>query len=53
MWRTCVRRMGDLKAAHDQGRKLLQSQSHTVRCVVENGKHLAAQVDGTDCWQCL
>jgi ketosteroid isomerase-like protein len=40
-----VRRMADLKSAYDQGRKLLQRQSYTVRRVIESGENVAVEVE--------
>jgi ketosteroid isomerase-like protein len=42
-----VRRAADLRAAYEQGRKILQSQTYTVQRVVEAGDEVAIELEWT------
>ena len=40
-----VRRAADLRAAYEQGRKLLRSQTYTVQRIVEAGDEIAVELE--------
>ena len=40
-----VRRAADLRAAYEQGRQLLQSQTYTVRHILEAGDEIAVELE--------
>jgi ketosteroid isomerase-like protein len=40
-----IRRAADLRAAYEQGRKLLRSQTYTVKRIVEAGDEIAVELE--------
>ena len=39
-----VRRAGEIRAAYEQGKKLLRSQNYDVRCIIESGDEVAVEL---------